>query len=424
MRLSIVFVFSMLLLYPGFTQTVKSVALVDCYEKAKAAYPLSEKGSLLQQSQAVRLEKLDAQKLPSVFWNAQASIQSENVELPFESPAIPSLDLPLYRFQTTVDATYTIYDGGLINVQKDLEQVKLRTEQKSIEVALEGLKPRVNQLFFSAMLLEKKVAILENTKSNIENKIETLQAGVRHGVVLEGEVKKLEVEVLRLQSQIEENQGTIKGLKAHLSSLTGLDISQQTALILPDEKNYSFPSNIQRLELELFQLQKEQILANESMITAAKKPKFGAFIQAGVGYPNPLNFFEDQISPFAIAGLQFSWKIFDWKQSDRDRQLLTLQSQLVDNQRAVFEKNIDVREEEFQIQFETLEQLIKRDGEIGQLQKEILEQVSAQLDRGVVTSSIYIDQVNAEVQAQLSLETHLLQLQKAKIEYLTHKGAL
>ena len=159
MRLSIVFVFSMLLLYPGFTQTVKSVALVDCYEKAKAAYPLSEKGSLLQQSQAVRLEKLDAQKLPSVFWNAQASIQSENVELPFESPAIPSLDLPLYRFQTTVDATYTIYDGGLINVQKDLEQVKLRTEQKSIEVALEGLKPRVNQLFFSAMLKMKITSV-------------------------------------------------------------------------------------------------------------------------------------------------------------------------------------------------------------------------------------------------------------------------
>ena len=284
--------------WPSFTQTVKTVSLEECYQQAIASYPLGGKDALLQQSQAVRLEKLDAQKLPSIYWNAKASVQTENVELPFESPAIPSLNLPLYRIQTTLDANYTIYDGGLIDAQKELESVKLQTEQQAIKVELEQLKPRVNQLFFSALLLKKKVAILENTRDNIKNKIETLEAGVRHGVVLEGEVKKLEVEILRLQAQIEENQGIIRGLLAHLSSLTGLDLDEQTILNVSNPSDSNLPVDNQRLELAFFQLQKNQILANESLITAMKKPKVGAFLQAGVGYPNPLNFFENQVSPF------------------------------------------------------------------------------------------------------------------------------
>ena len=251
-----------------------------------------------------------------------------------------------------------------------------------------------------------------------------MEAGLRHGVVLESDVKRLKVEALKLTSNIEETKGKIKSLFATLSSLTGLEMDENTELQLPGLDGFALESTINRPELELFQLQRSQILANESLITAVNKPKVGAFLQAGVGYPNPLNFFEDKLSPFAVAGVKMTWKILDWKQSDRDRQLLSVQSQIVANQQAVFEKNINVQEGQFQEDIETLNQLLERDAEIAELQREILTQVEAQLERGVITSMEYLDQVNAEIQAQLNLETHALQLQQIKVNYLTLKGQL
>lgn len=411
-------------LHPSFTQTGNKVFLQDCYENAIKTHPLNAKEALLIQDQQIVLERLGNSRRPSLDWNTQASIQTETIDLPFEGPGIPSLDLPLYRFQSTLDAAYTIYDGGMVEAKKNLESNKLQSEQKAVQVSLEQLKPKINQLYFGILLQKKKVAILENSLSNLHNRIVMMEAGVRHGAILESELKKLKVEALKITSAIEETKGRIKSLLASLASLTGIEMDETTSLQAPSLDNFAFSNQISRPELELFQLQKAQILANESLITAANKPKVGAFIQAGVGYPNPLNFFEDKLSPFAMAGVKLSWKILDWKQSERDRQLLSVQTQIVDNQRTIFEKNINDQEGQFQEDVKALNNLIVRDQEINQLQKEILTHLEAQLERGVITSAEYLDQVNAEIQAQLNLETHVLQLQKVKVNYLTLKGKL
>lgn len=410
-------------LHPSFTQTV-NVSLQDCYENAIKTHPLKAKEALLILDQQISIERLDNSRRPSLDWNTQANIQTETVELPFEGPGIPALDLPLYRFQSTLDAAYTIYDGGMVEAQKNLKSTKLLSEQKAVEVSLEQLKPQINQLYTAILLQRKKVEILENSLGNLNNRISVMEAGIRHGTVLESEVKKLRVEALKITSSIEETEGKIRGLLSNLSSLTGLEVDENSNLQLPNLAAFAFSDQITRPELELFQLQKAQILANESIITAANKPKVGAFIQAGAGYPNPLNFFEDKLSPFAIAGVKLSWKILDWKQSDRERQLLSVQTQIIDNQRAVFEKNINVQEGRFKEEIATLNNLIIRDREVVRLQQEILTHLEAQLERGVITSTEYLDQVNAEIQAQLNLETHVLQLQQIKIDYLTLRGLL
>jgi len=145
-------------------------------------------------------------------------------------------------------------------------------------------------------------------------------------------------------------------------------------------------------------------------------------VRAGLGYPNPLNFFEDELSPFATAGLQFSWPLIDWKQADRDRQLLQVQNALVDNQRRDFVRDIELREIELNERIETLRSRIEREREIVKLQRQILQQAAAQLERGVLTSAEYLEQVNAAIQAELSLEYNRLQLEQTQVNYLTIKG--
>ncbi|MCB0578730.1 MAG: TolC family protein [Phaeodactylibacter sp.] len=410
----------------GLTQTAK-ISLADCYEKAQAHYPLYGQTALLEQANAIQLERIRKERLPEISWNAQASLQSEVVEFPFQLPLPPgesALDLPLYRIQTTADLQYTIYDGGLSEARQKAETAQLAADRQQVQVELDKLKPQVNQLVFGILMQRERMEILRTSQATIENKVETLEASLRHGVVLPADIDKLRVEILRLESEIEQAQGTIRGLAASLSELTGEPLTAETEFLLPEMQPAPAALDINRPELALFNYQRESILAREDMIAAARRPKVGAFLQAGFGAPNPLNFFDESLSPFAMGGVKFSWKIFDWGQSDRDRQLLTLKSHLVDQQRETFEANIDRVDGKYREDIATLEKLMQRDEEIARLQESILGQVSSQMEQGVATSSDYITQANALAQARLNRQLHELQQQQIIIEYLTLKGQL
>ncbi len=410
----------------GFTQTVK-ISLADCYQKSRANYPIYKQTALLEQANALQLERIQKERLPEVTWNAQASLQSEVVEFPFQLPLPPgesALDLPLYRVQTTADLQYTIYDGGLNEARQKIENAQLAADRQQVQAELDKLKPQANQFVFGILMQRDRIEILRTSQATLENKVETLEAALRHGVVLPADIDKLRVEILRLQSEIEQAEGTIRGLAAALGELIGEAVPPDVEFILPEMQTLSDELEIQRPELQLFNYQKESILAREDMITAARKPKVGAFLQAGLGAPNPLNFFDESLSPFAMGGVRFSWKIFDWKQTDRDRQLLTLRSQLVDQQREAFEATIERMDGKYLEDIATLEKLMQRDEEIARLQESILEQVSSQLELGVATATDYITQSNALAQARLNRQLHELQQQQIKVEYLTLKGQL
>ena len=149
-----------------------------------------------------------------------------------------------------------------------------------------------------------------------------------------------------------------------------------------------------------------------------------AFAKAGFGYPNPLNFFDNSVSPYAIGGLGFSWNLFDWGKEGRDRELLIVQSQIIENQQKTFEHNLDLTEGKYREDIAKLEGRISRDQEIADLQSKILEQLSSQLEHGVITVTDYLTQVNTELRARQQLELHQVQLQQVKIDYLTQRGAL
>ncbi|MCP3933687.1 MAG: TolC family protein [Bacteroidetes bacterium] len=169
----------------AFTQTVKNVKLVECYDYAIKADPLNAKKSLLASSTSLHLEKLEISKMPNISWQALASIQTEVIEFPFEFPGITPIELPLYKFQTYLDANYTIYDGDIVEAQKEIEQAKLITEQYALTAELDKHKKTVNSYYFGILLTRAKEKVFNNSLDNIRSKIQYLEAGLKHGVVLE-----------------------------------------------------------------------------------------------------------------------------------------------------------------------------------------------------------------------------------------------
>lgn len=410
--------------WPLFTQPVNSLELTAAYGQAIERHPLGQRATLLGEATAIQLEQIDAGRLPEINLMANARLQSENVKVPFQIPGEDPFELPLFIAQTFVEAQYLLYDGGLTEARRQRARLGLMAEEQGVKAELAGLKERVNQSFFAILRLRAQQEILLVNLADLQAKIRQLEAGRRHGAVLESAVDQLRIEALRLESALQRTQGGIGAAFATLSDLIGEPLDTSTHLAFPDLSDFSLTSEWERPELEHFALQQDHILAGEALIAAERRPRLSAFAQGGFGYPNPLNFFDDTFSPYALVGLRFQWRLFDWNKNQLDRQLMTVQSRLVENRRAAFEHTLSVQEAHFQEELATLEALIRRDLTIVELQESIRNRVSAQLNQGVITPAEYLDQVNDGIRAALDLETHRLQLQELKVNYLTHKGLL
>ncbi len=400
----------------------QEISLEQCYEWAEKNYPLVKQKALNEQYTQVRLDIIEAEKKPTVSWNAQANIQSEALEINFPFPGIEGIELPIYRAQTTLDAGYLLYDGGLRDAKKAVERSSLATSNQMVEVELYQIKDRIDQYFWGLVLLEVQDSILINAEQTLSSKMQSLEAAVEHGVVLPAQLKKLEVEKLKLEAQREMAMGKRKSLLALLSEATGQEVNFPISIVVPDLTSEVMTTTLERPEQALFDFQKQQILSNNAMLDASKKPKVSAFIQAGVGYPNPLNFVEDEISPFAVGGVKFSWNILDWGKTDKQKQALQLQAMMVDTKKETFEFNLNSLNGKYKEDIAALEKQLEKDKAILQLQEDILDDYSAQLDNGVITATDYTTQLNEGVQAQLQLQIHQLQIQQLKSEYLTKMG--
>jgi outer membrane protein TolC len=400
----------------------QEISLEQCYEWAEAYYPLAKQKGLNDQYTQVRLDILNTEKKPSISWNAQASIQTEALEINFPFPGVEGIELPPYRAQTTLEAGYLLYDGGLNEAKRAVEISSLAAKNQAIEVELYQIKERIDQYFWGLVLLEVRDSILINAGQTLTAKMQSLEAAVEYGVVLPSQVKRLKVEALKLKAQRETVAGQRNSLLALLSEATGKEISYPVALIQPELSSEVLTTTLERPEQALFDFQKQQIFSNNAMLDAKKKPKVSAFVQAGVGYPNPLNFVEDEISPFAIGGVKFSWNIVDWGLTDKQKQALQLQAQMVDNKRETFEFNLNALNGKYREDVAALQKQLEMDNAIVELQREILDDYASQLDNGVITATDYTIQLNEGIQAQLQLKMHELQIQQLKSEYLTKMG--
>jgi outer membrane protein TolC len=411
----------LLSLLPSRVFAQNSLSLQDCYRRAESHAAVSQNPQLFGKITDLRLQNIDASRLPAVQWNAKTTWQNEVFGLPVKLPGA-DFTVPRYNVQTNLEASYLLYDGGLADAKKTAEQAKLAVDRQSVVVELNKLKDQVNQLFFGALLLQEQAKWLEVTSTDLTAKAAQLEAGVRHGVVLESDLKKVQVEQLKIRSAIAAVRSDRRALLAVLGSLTAQELNDDTQLEIPDSGFRIPDSGLRRPELALFDLQKQQVLAASGVVDANWKPKVSAFVQTGIGYPDPLNFFDEEISPYVIGGLQFSWKILDWKQASREREQLAVQSQLIENQKKTFEQTIHHQEGKFLEDIYKITNQLAADEEIARLQAEILTQLSFQLENGVITATDYLMQSNAELQARLNAETRRVQLAQVQAAYRTWKG--
>ena len=408
------------LLAVSFSNAQQKITLDDCYALANKNYPIAKQTELLQQKSTFEIDALKKGKLPKIDLNAQGTYQSAVTELPIHLPNLIVNPANKDQYRATLDVNQLVYNGGIIDANAKLKEAQTKTLQQQVTVNLYQIKTKINQLYFSVLLLQERKAILISKQEQLGSKINEVKIGVKFGAILPASEKVLEAENLKIKQQLVEIQFDKKRLLENLSSLTFSNIDENTTLVQPIISN-DFAGESNRPELKLYDLQNSQIDVSKEVISKNKLPKINAFGQAGYGNPG-LNMLDNSFQTFYMLGLKANWNVFDWNKTKTEKQALSVSADIVSTEKETFLLNNKLQLQEMENEIHKTEAVINTDSEIISLREYVVKSSDSQLKNGVITSSEYLVEFTNLYEAKTNQKLHEIQLALAKANFQISKG--
>jgi hypothetical protein len=400
-------------------QTTDPLSLEDCYTLARQNYPLVKQQELIQKSKEYSIENISKTYLPQFAINGQATYQSEVTEIPVKVPntIIPGLSKDQYKIYAEVNQT--VFDGGTKKLQKQSAEVSAAVDQQKLEVELYKLKERINQLFFGILLANEQLAQTDILKKDIQLGITKINAAIANGTALKRSADALQAELLKADQRNIELRSANQAYRDMLGLFINRSLDETIILVKP--ATISAPQTINRPELVLYDTEKKLFDVENNMIKAKNLPKAGLFLQAGYGRP-ALNMLKNDFDAYYIGGARLTWSLSGLYTSKKEKALINIKSKTVDLQKEVFLFNTNLTLKKQNAEINKLEELIRSDNGIIELRTRIKNTALSQLEYGVINSSDYLREVNAEDQAKQTQVLHEIQLLMAQYDQQTTTG--
>lgn len=405
-------------LITGSTVGQESITLDECYKLMFQNYPLAKQIQLFEKQNTLDTEVISNVRRPQIHLDAQATYQSDVIELPLPITTFEGVNKDQYR--ATISVNQLLYNGGTTGASLNLKSAQTKTKQKQVEVNLYQLKQQINQLYFSILLTQETYLLLESKQTQLLAKLKEVQSGIKYGVILPTSDKVLEAELLKLSQQFDEAESNRIALIETLSSSIGQSLDHAILFQNPIV-NTVLETEINRPELDLFQLKREEIERSEALIAKQNAPKLFAFATGGYGNPG-LNMLDNSFQAFYTAGIKLNWSVFDWSSNKKQRQSVAINKDIIDSEVETFALKTNIALNQQIKEMDKIERFIASDLEIIKLRKEILKSADSQLKNGVITSSAYITELTNLYEAENTLLKHKIQLQLAKANYKVIKG--
>ena len=411
------------LLAPASAFSQKVLTLRECYDKAYMVSPVAEEKKAYTNIWQLKDKNLSRGWLPTLDANGSFVYNSSVVDmsdvlgsLPMPGIADAIQPLPHEQYKVTLEFNQTIYDGGAIKGFRAMEKADLAMNEMQTESDLYKLREQINSCYFNLLLLDKQKDLLQNYLGLIDERITSMNAALASGVMLKSDRDVLLSEKIKLEQQLGEIGIRKTSLMKILSSLTGIEIDDSTAWVIPvvEQKQVN---ELTRPELQLFDLRKEQLDASRQLIQSKRMPKAFGFATLGYGNPPGSNFFKDEFAPYYMLGAGVKWNIFDWNKVKHEKQVVSLQQHIIDSRKDDLADNLKRLLDAKSAEIANLESLLKTDTELIVIRKKITATAESQYDNGTITATDYLNELNAEKQAMINYEIHNINLSMARVEY-------
>lgn len=426
-RATLVIAFAALAVHSAPGQTAPrrdTLRLRDLQEAAARLDPREQQLALQRQATALRLHTLTAERLPALTGDGLAQYQSAVTTIPVRLPNVTVPTPPHDTYDARLGVQERLLDPSL-GPRADVERANLGLAEARLRTTVYTLRAEVDDAFFAAALAQARAGALAAAISDLDAQLRVARARVREGTALPSEAATLEAELLGRHQDLDDLGATRAASLAVLKVLTGRSIAPTDTLLLPDlgatiaSARAAVPRD--RPEYLQFARTREQLAAQERVVAAQTRPHVSAFGRFGYGKPG-LDFFNTGFSTYWLAGVQVQWTPWSWGTTDRDREVLALQQQIVASDEAAFTAATQRAVERQLADIDRLTAALRTDDAIIGLRERIERETRHRYEEAVVTAAEYVDRENDVLAARLTRAGHEVELAQAQARYLMTIG--
>jgi outer membrane protein TolC len=406
--------------FQAYSQEGKEYTLEQLQTLARENYPLLKQKQMYTDIGNNKIKQVGTNFLPQINIAGQATYQSEVTEFAFPGAGSSGFKQKPDQYSLGLEIKENILDYGVVKTQKQIERENSEIQSQQVDVEFLKLKDRINQLYGNVCLQQENKKIMYLRINELDAKRKKMQSAVDNGAALPSSFLVLESEFLTTQQKIEEINSNLSSWYKTLAIITNQ--SMDTSVVFRDsKKQITLQSANIRPEYRLYDLQSHSLKLKESMVLKNNLPKVFVFGRGYYGRPG-YNFLNNEFRPYGMVGAGLSWNLTSYYTSGKETTNLRINNDIVSNQKKIFDLNLQATLLQQQEEISKLNRMIVMDLKIVEAKTTIRKASSSQLDNGVITSSDYIVDLNAENQAQFNLKLHEIQLVMAKQNYNTSLG--
>ena len=391
--------------------------LEECQQAAEKNYPLIKQYGLIAKTTQLTVKNIQKGWLPQVTASAQATYQSavtawpESMQSMYQQMGLNMKGLSKDQYKIGIDLQQTIYDGGAISSQRNIAQQEGKVQEAQTETNLYQVRRRVNEMYFSLLLLNEQIQLNEDVKALLQSSEKKLSAMVKGGTAATSDLDNVRAERLSVEQQNENLKQQKLMLQRMLSVFCGLEVND-TQKPAPIQIASSVNN---RPEMRLYNSQLELTEAKEKALDTQLRPKLGLFAQGFYGYPG-LNMFEDMMnrkwSLNGIVGVKLSWNVSAFYTHKNDKARLSAQREMIENAREVFLFNNKLEEIQQSENISRYQTMMKSDDEIIVLRTNVRKAAESKLTHGIIDVISLLREINNENAAKTQQSIHEIDMLK------------
>ena len=399
------------------------VTLDECRRLAREHYPEIRQYDLVRRTEEYTLSNARRAWLPQLSFAAQATWQTEVPSFPNALAGMlvqQGIDMPGMnkdQYKAALELNQTLWDGGKSEADKRIARAEAAEQARSTDVDLYALQGRVDNLFFGILLLDKRIAQTRLTLDLLRSNLEKVRALQRNGVAMQSDADAVEAELLTVNQQLTQVTASRDSYRRMLEIFTGRPLDGER-LERPDA---SEPRSMEssRPELALFDATADKLTAQERLVKAATRPRFGLFAQGYYGYPG-MDYFQSMMSPDwswnAMAGVKMSWNFGAYYTRKNSLAKLRTAKEQVEMQREIFLFNTRLQTAEESGDIARLRKALADDDRIVALRRSVREAAESKLRNGVIDTDDLLRKITDEAAAATARSAREIELLKTIYE--------
>ena len=402
------------------------ISLDECRELARQNSPSIKMYALINATKDYSVSNASLQWVPSIQIGALGGLinnppQISDLFSNSKHPAISKFivdeimrgqmnlkDMPYYSYKVSASLSQSIYDGGASKVGKKVAQAEAQLETADQDVTLAQVCDRVDEIYFSILLLEKRILQIDSKMQVVEAAKDKLTSLSDMGVSRQDEAYEMEAVRIESEQQKAGLESSLKSFRVALSLLTGEDLMTEE-LLMP-----SAPLQPQTVPQALLLDRRMSLLELEkAKLDVAVRPRLDLVADAYYGFPNR-NIYKDFAFHIpglnAFVGFRFIWNVSAFYTRKNDLAIITKSMDKINVQKEILRLDTRLSNNAVNTEIERLNKCLEHDNDLVDIRERLRKSAELSFSEGEIDTDKLLSKIDEEYQARLNAQIHEIEM--------------